>query len=320
MREAFEKVQKTYEAVRGSINEKFKSFRQKFEGTKSEMAQEVMKAESPEDMIALGKKLQEQGEALKAENAGIEDEEVGEEGKYEAGKKEMLDKDHDEANEMNESFDENKAAEAAAAKEATEEAARAEEDLEIAKAKETEAAGLAEARAKLGSESVDTMQEQGIEEEIKQLEAEAGAVSGETQVLAEKFSRRVNPETLQDVINKYSEKYSEISHGLKNIEKSWEGVKNRALGLGIVSILAVDLPLVYDMMTHVNIADNGMKSFAIVASAVAVNAIGMFINKWIHDKKYSSLEKKMEKEVTAPRESDTKTFFANRDREEFENI
>ena len=165
MREAFEKVQKTYEAVKTSIQEKLKEFKQKFEGTKSEMAQEVTDAKSPEDLIAAGKKLQEQGEILKAENAGIEEEEASEEGKYEAGKKEMIGIDHDEANEMNESFDENRAAETAAA----EESIRVAEELKIAKAEEERVTGLAEARAKLGSssENVESVQAQEIRSQDK---------------------------------------------------------------------------------------------------------------------------------------------------------
>ncbi len=55
----------------------------------------MLGAKSPEDMIALGKKLQEQGEALKTKEAEVKQEELRE--------------DHDEALEMNDAFDKDKA-------------------------------------------------------------------------------------------------------------------------------------------------------------------------------------------------------------------
>src|SRR5665647_3910963 len=76
MRDVFEKVASAAEAVKEKISKGWENIKQKFEGTKSEMAQEVMDAKSPEDLIAAGKKLQEQGEALKAEEAGVKQEEV----------------------------------------------------------------------------------------------------------------------------------------------------------------------------------------------------------------------------------------------------
>jgi len=147
-RQMFEGVQKAYEIVKKTVAEKWEAFKNKFEGTKSEMANEVMKAESPEDLIATGKKLQEQGEALKLEQESVKQEEAGEDQKHEAAETEMKNELHGEANEMNKEFDANKAAEEAA----LEKARIAEEDRLQAVA---EAEQLAAVRAKLNGESVE---------------------------------------------------------------------------------------------------------------------------------------------------------------------
>lgn len=67
----FEKIQKTYEAAKSGIKEGIEKFRKKFEGTRDGLAKEVASAKSPEELIALGKKLQEQGEALRAEESEV---------------------------------------------------------------------------------------------------------------------------------------------------------------------------------------------------------------------------------------------------------
>ncbi len=152
MRQAFEKAAQVYEGVKKSVQEKWDGFKKKFEGTKSEMSQEVMSAKSPDDLIALGKKLQEQGEALKVEEQGVKQEEAGEGEKYEVGKKEMMDADYEEGHEMNKAFDENKAAEEAA----KEKIRIAEEDKLKA---ENEAAQLAEIRAKINGGGVEATAE-----------------------------------------------------------------------------------------------------------------------------------------------------------------
>jgi hypothetical protein len=90
-----EGVTNVYENVKKAVAEKWEGFKKKFEGTKSEMSLEVMNAKSPEDLILLGKKLQEQGEALKLEEDGV--------------KKEGIENDHEEALKDNESFDKEKA-------------------------------------------------------------------------------------------------------------------------------------------------------------------------------------------------------------------
>ncbi|OGI34477.1 MAG: hypothetical protein A2259_01010 [Candidatus Moranbacteria bacterium RIFOXYA2_FULL_43_15] len=79
MKKVFKRVSQAYETVKKSVQEKRREFKKNFERIKSEMLQEVMKAESPEDLIALGKKFQEQGEVLKAEQDGIKQKEIEEE-------------------------------------------------------------------------------------------------------------------------------------------------------------------------------------------------------------------------------------------------
>lgn len=61
--------------IKKSVQEKWKMFKEKFDGTKNEMAKEVAQAESPEDLIAAGEKLIEQGKALKAEKQEVQEEE-----------------------------------------------------------------------------------------------------------------------------------------------------------------------------------------------------------------------------------------------------
>ena len=116
------KVTSTYEKVKSAVAEKWEGFKKKFEGTKSEMSQEVMDAKSPEDLIALGKKLQEQGEALKLEKDGVEKEEMGNDHEEALKDNETFDKEkaHGEALEENNAFDE-----AEATKKASEEAEKA---------------------------------------------------------------------------------------------------------------------------------------------------------------------------------------------------
>ncbi len=171
MRAAFEKVAKAYEGAKESVKNKWENFKKKFEGTKSEMSQEVMKAESPEELIALGKKLQQQGEALQAEEGGIRQEET-QKGKMEAQKSEMIESAHGEALEENvtrdkekmdkahgEALKENKAFdEAKAAKAAEEEAKRkaelAEQDRLQAEEDAKKAADILERIKGAGSEDV----------------------------------------------------------------------------------------------------------------------------------------------------------------------
>ena len=156
MRQAFEAVSKAYETVKKSVQEKWEGFKQKFEGTKSEMSREVMEAKSPDDLIALGKKLQEQGEALKIEEQEVKQEGTQEEQNHETNKAEMINEAHGEALEMNQEFDANKAAE----EEAKRKAEIAEQDRLAA---EQEAAKLAEIRAKINGESIEPQTQENIE-------------------------------------------------------------------------------------------------------------------------------------------------------------
>lgn len=113
-------VASVFEKVKKTVQEKWEGFKKKFESAKSEMSQEVLSAKTPDDMIATGKKLQEQGEVLKTEEEGVKKEEVDEardeadiENKSfdERKVKEKMETEHGEAIEMNKEFDEAKIAE-----------------------------------------------------------------------------------------------------------------------------------------------------------------------------------------------------------------
>jgi hypothetical protein len=150
MKQTFEKATQIYEGIKKSIQEKWDGFKKKFEGTKSKISQEVINAKSPDDLIALGKKLQEQGETLKNEEQNMKQEKSSKDGKYETKKKEMLDADHKETYEINKTFNENKTTE-----EMIKEKARIAEKNRLETKNKTKQ--LAEIRAKLngdGSEKV----------------------------------------------------------------------------------------------------------------------------------------------------------------------
>lgn len=168
MGQAFEAATKAYETVKKSVSEKWESFKNKFEGTKTEMAQQVIDAKSPEDLIAAGKKLQEQGEALKMEQESVKQEETGDE---------MIGAAQTEAGFMNTEFDESRAAEKVETERlATEEVAAEQAESERVAAEEqaaheelvkkTEAADqdkIAELRAKLNGENVEAAPVEGVE-------------------------------------------------------------------------------------------------------------------------------------------------------------
>lgn len=71
----FEGVKNVAEKIKQGAKEMREAFMQKFEKSKKELAEKVLGAKSPEDMIALGKKLQEQGETLQRENQEVQKEE-----------------------------------------------------------------------------------------------------------------------------------------------------------------------------------------------------------------------------------------------------
>lgn len=146
MKQAFEKVASAYETVKKSVQEKWGGFKKKFEGIKTEMSQEVLSAKTPEDLIALGKKLQEQGEVLKLEEDSVKQEEAQEEA-LEADKNALIENAHEEALVENEKFDENKAAEKA-------EAEQAAHEQYVQQQAEAEEVRLTEIRTKLNGEEV----------------------------------------------------------------------------------------------------------------------------------------------------------------------
>jgi len=128
-----------YDKVRESISKKLEDFKKKFETSKTEMSQEMMKAETPEDMIALGKKLQEQGEALKVEEASANEETKNEDFAGEMAKEDDLEIEHQKAERQGE---ENLGAEMA---KDTENEIAAKELEELKLKDETESAEKAEA-------------------------------------------------------------------------------------------------------------------------------------------------------------------------------
>lgn len=176
------KATSTYEKVKSAVAEKWEGFKKKFEGTKSEMSQEVMDAKSPEDLIALGKKLQEKGEALKLEKDGVEKEEVGNDHEEALKDNETFDKEkaHGEALEENSAFDE-----AEATKKASEEAEKARIQAEEDAKKIAEDAKKAEellAKIKsgnLGAEKPEEVVNEEKNETIQQSEATSKEFSQE---------------------------------------------------------------------------------------------------------------------------------------------
>jgi hypothetical protein len=159
MRQVWEAASNAYEKVKKSVQEKMEAFRNRFEGTKSEMVKQVIDAQSPEDLIAAGKKLQEQGEALRIQEqeARIEDGEVSAKlSEKEGVESQML----DEATRENEVFNADREAESERLE--YEKEVKAQEEADMAKQiemdnllAEKEAAQLAEIRTKLNGESIE---------------------------------------------------------------------------------------------------------------------------------------------------------------------
>lgn len=188
----FEAVVQKYEGVKKSIQERWESFKNKFEGSKSELSQDVLKAGTPDELLAVAEKIKNEAEAMKAEQDGIKQEESREDAAYEDERQTEVNRAHEEvfkghekyeeASEMNRAFDENKAAEEAALekariaaeekKTAEDDAARREEILAKINGKDTEISALRENvdSTELQEEYVPT----GIEDaESKQIDAVA---------------------------------------------------------------------------------------------------------------------------------------------------
>ncbi len=303
-------VASVFEKVKKTVQEKWEGFKKKFASAKSEMSQEVLSAKNPDDMIATGKKLQEQGEVLKAEEDGVKQEE-----KEEA---------HGEANIENANFDERKAKEKAESEQG--EAIEMNKDFDKAKVAEEKArekAELAEearlsdeADAIKAAELLEKIKSGKVEsasvENIKDLEAELATVSKEMQSLAKIFNQKEwdkKWEKKQRELNReYGSKNKELLDKLAKVSSSWENVKSRALALGLVTVLAVDLPVVYGILTGQS--GDTIMDVAMVAAAVAVNVIGYNVNKLIHSFKESVLINEREEKVNKPRRTEVDDFFA----------
>ncbi len=76
MKESFEKTKQTYENIKDKVKEKWETFKNRFESFKDEKSKEILNAESPDEMIEIGKKIQEEGETLKAEEESLSKEEA----------------------------------------------------------------------------------------------------------------------------------------------------------------------------------------------------------------------------------------------------
>jgi hypothetical protein len=238
MSENFDAVKVKLGEIKKSIQEKWKEFREKFEGVRDEMAQEVMSSDSPEDLIAAGKRIQARGEALKMEADGIKVERQEED--------EKMDSDRDEAIGMNEVFDAERAA-----KDASEQEARIVEENKLRAQAET--AQIAEVRKKFNESNAENAGAGAAVVEIP--EASAGAKE-EIRNAAEDAIEPVQelPEEVQDIIDTMKKKgyYENELPDLKPGEAPSRDLTNRMIAsifgsstnfdLGSAKVLMENLP------------------------------------------------------------------------------
>jgi hypothetical protein len=223
MKAAFEKVAQTYETVKKSVQEKWEGFKKKFEGTKTEASQEVMNAETPDDLIALGKKLQAQGEALKAEEGEIKQEESTGEA-LEAEKGEMFEDAHEEALVENEKFDENKAAEQAEAERVAAEDKAAHEQY-VQEQSEAEETRLAEIRAKLnGEETIAIENAELVAEKDDKQQALIERIGAPQSEMFEKYGSRMREAADELVLA--SKEWKIANNKLRSLEKDYADADN----------------------------------------------------------------------------------------------
>jgi len=219
MKIAFEKVASTYETVKKSVQEKWEGFKKKFEGTKTEASQEVMNAKTPEDLIVLGKKLQEQGEALKAEEESVKQEETQGEN-LESQKAEMTDNVHEEALIEDENFDETKATETVKAENvvAEEEAAH---EAYVKKTEEDEIAKLAEIRAKLNGSNLEGTQIENAEATLDKKESAEDAYGMDLDTLTKLLKSGGYPEkSIQPNEPDSRKKMNEFNENRKSFQRA----------------------------------------------------------------------------------------------------
>jgi hypothetical protein len=211
---AFEAVAKKYEEVKQSVQEKWAGFKQKFEGAKIEMSQEVLNAKSPEDLIAAGKKLQEQGEALKLEEDSVKQEESqGED--LEGQKNEIMGGMQEEAGEMNKEFDENKAAEEAKAEAERVAAEKVADEAYALESKANDEARIAEITASLRGE--DAVAIENLKQDVIDME-EIANMKQDTRENHDDFNdRRVKAAQALARENGYNNN-EDILRGIRNVD------------------------------------------------------------------------------------------------------
>lgn len=239
MRQAFEAAAKAYETVKKSIQEKWEGFKKKFEGTKAEASQEVMNAKTPEDLIALGKKLQQQGETLKLEEEGLKQEEgmqIEKEVEMNVTKDEA---DYQESVKAQESADMDKMIEIDRIQTEKEAQEQVEHEEYVKKTQEDEAAKLAEIRAKLNGEDAGMQTQETIEftkvenvEESGSQEALIERIGTPSNELFEKYGSKMreSADELVVTVQKMAEnekKLREVEFKSPEWQKLWD--ENRAL-------------------------------------------------------------------------------------------
>jgi len=218
-----EKIARGIETIKQGAKEMRKAFSEKFENAKKELAEKVLGAKSPEDMIALGKKLQEQGEALKAEEVGVKQEELSEDHSEGLEMNAAFDKDkaHGEAMEMNAEFKKDKDHEEALGINKEIDEAKAAEVRAQEKAKFAEEARLsAEADKAAAAEILKKLQGGDAETApVKKAEAVATEKATLAEATVEKSESKEIPPEVQQVIKKmeragyYGEDISKLKPG-----------------------------------------------------------------------------------------------------------
>jgi hypothetical protein len=103
MRKEFEDAAVTYDRGKKEAQKHKEAVGRSFEGAKTKMAQEILTANSAEDLMALAKKLREKSEFLKSAEGQVGDEDAGWDKAYEDRKSSLLEADYNEGHETKKS-------------------------------------------------------------------------------------------------------------------------------------------------------------------------------------------------------------------------
>jgi hypothetical protein len=158
---------------------------------------------------------------------------------------------------------------------------------------------------------------------IEQLEAEAEELSKETQLLAKKFDQTEWDKKRNELIAEDRSERFELADKLQRIRDNWESFKEKALALGLVSVVSASFYNTYSLLSgSQSVEDTVTKGGLMVAGAVAASLVGSGVGKLIYRFKELSLESKQkglqqsfsektkrfsEEEQTAREESNQKT-------------